>query len=67
MTIMRAFGLIFLAASLSFAGQSSSGPLRVLFIGNSYTYYNNLPEIFVALAKAARPGIASKPIHTIRR
>ena len=30
-------------------------PLRVLFIGNSYTYYNNLPEIFAALARAAAP------------
>ncbi len=26
--------------------------LRVLFIGNSYTYYNNLPEMFAGLAQA---------------
>lgn len=26
--------------------------LRVLFIGNSYTYFNNLPEVFSQLAKA---------------
>jgi len=30
-------------------------PLRVLFIGNSYTYVNNAPEIFAALARAAMP------------
>ncbi len=33
--------------------------LRVLFIGNSYTYYNNLPEIFKQLAAAA-----NKPVET---
>ena len=31
-------------------------PLRVLFVGNSYTYFNNAPEIFAALARAAQPG-----------
>lgn len=29
-------------------------PVRVLFVGNSYTYYNNLPEIVEEIA-AARP------------
>jgi hypothetical protein len=29
------------------------GRLRVLFIGNSYTYYNNLPEMFAGLAQAS--------------
>lgn len=32
-------------------------PIRVLFIGNSYTYFNNLPEIFVKLAQAGGAGI----------
>jgi hypothetical protein len=27
-------------------------PLRVLFIGNSYTYFNNLPEVLAKLAEA---------------
>ena len=27
-------------------------PLRLLFIGNSYTYFNNLPEMFAKLAEA---------------
>jgi hypothetical protein len=31
-------------------------PLRVLFIGNSYTYFNNSPAMFAALAAAAAPG-----------
>lgn len=30
-------------------------PLRVLFIGNSYTYFHNAPELFAALARAAQP------------
>jgi len=31
--------------------------LRVLFIGNSYTYYNDLPVMFRNLAKAAQPDL----------
>jgi hypothetical protein len=31
---------------------------RVLFIGNSYTYFNNLPQMLVGLAKAAQPAQA---------
>jgi hypothetical protein len=30
-------------------------PLRVLFIGNSYTFFHNSPEIFAELARAAAP------------
>jgi len=30
-------------------------PLRVLFVGNSYTYENNLPFVFEALATPLRP------------
>lgn len=33
---------------------SGVGELRVLFVGNSLTYYNNLPEIVVELAKSAK-------------
>jgi len=29
---------------------------RILFVGNSYTYYNNLPEMVAALAKAGGQG-----------
>jgi len=42
-----------------FTGQerSPSAPsTRVLFIGNSYTYFNNLPEILTKLAEAGHQG-----------
>lgn len=47
-------GFAFLLASLAASG--AGHPLRVLFIGNSYTYFNNCPEIFAALARAREPG-----------
>ncbi len=31
-------------------------PLRVLFIGNSYTYFNNLPELLRAVAASQKDG-----------
>ena len=34
--------------SLSFAEE----PIRVLFIGNSYTYRNHMPRMFMKIAKA---------------
>ncbi len=34
------------------APQERSPSLRILFLGNSYTYFNNLPEIFTKLAQA---------------
>lgn len=37
------------------ADQKDSGKLRVLFIGNSYTYFNNLPELLAQLAVSAKP------------
>src|SRR5262249_39693411 len=51
-----------LIASLSFlfaasaAGSQQSNTTRVLFIGNSYTYFNNLPEVFARLAEAGHGG-----------
>ncbi|WP_163999722.1 SGNH/GDSL hydrolase family protein [Pyxidicoccus caerfyrddinensis] len=38
-------------------GDTPAGPraTRVLFIGNSYTYYNNLPRVLEALAASASP------------
>jgi hypothetical protein len=32
-----------------------SSKLRVLFIGNSYTYFNNLPQMLAGLAASAKP------------
>ena len=49
---LLALGLLMNAA---FVGQAlgyvqEPKPLRVLFVGNSYTYYNNLPELVAGLA-----------------
>lgn len=47
----------FLALSLAFVSLPASAaqpPLRVLFIGNSYTYFNNLPEILEQLSQASK-------------
>lgn len=42
--------MIRLALLLVFAAAlHAAGPVRVLFIGNSYTYYNDSPEIFAGL------------------
>lgn len=38
------------------ATAQQSGTIRVLFIGNSYTYFNDLPEIFAKLAEAGHQG-----------
>jgi hypothetical protein len=46
--------LLFCTLSLSAQepGAYEKDALRVLFIGNSYTYFNNLPEMFSKLAEA---------------
>lgn len=41
-------------AQPSLRSEKTSAPLRVLFIGNSYTYENNLPFVFEALADPIR-------------
>jgi hypothetical protein len=40
--------------------KQSRNSLRVLFIGNSYTYFNNLPELLSQLAASANP---SQPLE----
>jgi hypothetical protein len=48
-----------LALAVGMAVQAAPTPpdsLRVLFVGNSYTYFNNAPEMFAALVRAAQPG-----------
>ncbi|HSB15381.1 MAG TPA: SGNH/GDSL hydrolase family protein [Bryobacteraceae bacterium] len=48
--------MIRLVVVLLFGGLlQGAEPLRVLFLGNSYTYFNNAPEIFAELARAALP------------
>ncbi len=48
--------MIRLVVVLLFGGLlQGAEPLRVLFLGNSYTYFNNAPEIFAVLARGALP------------
>ena len=60
MSLTRRFVLAsFPAALLALAltGPVSAAPAtRLLFIGNSYTYFNNLPVLVKALAEAAGAG-----------
>jgi hypothetical protein len=51
---MHAGVFALVTATLLEAG-APPAPLRVLFIGNSYTYFNNAPEIFAELSRAALP------------
>ena len=46
--------VLFLAVVISLVAPAQEKPTRVLFIGNSYTYFNNMPEVFATLARAAR-------------
>ena len=34
---------------------ADTAKLRILFFGNSYTYFNNLPQILAGLAASAKP------------
>jgi hypothetical protein len=43
--------------------KADTGPVRVLFIGNSYTYTNDLPDVFEKLAAAGgRPKVQTEMI-----
>ena len=44
------------------AEPASGRLLRVLFIGNSYTYYNNLPAVFTAVARAGGHAVEAEMI-----
>lgn len=59
-TLLICFGLLSLACTMEPArGQS----LRLLFIGNSYTYYNELPELVKALGDSA--GIQGLEVESV--
>ncbi len=45
----------FLTSSCVADQKDANGKLRVLFIGNSYTYFNNLPDMFAQLTASATP------------
>ncbi len=51
---LAAWGLAF-ASRPAAATAPPARPLRVLFIGNSYTYNNNLPALLEGLARSATP------------
>jgi hypothetical protein len=52
----RLLSLLLLAGS-AFAGQGTAPPLRILFVGNSYTFYNDLPQTLARLAGSAQEPI----------
>lgn len=54
--MIRHFSMLFIAFALactSALARNDADTLRVLFIGNSYTYVNNLPELVTNIAAAA--------------
>lgn len=60
-------GSLATAAALSLLGAAqyrrpAVQPTRVLFIGNSYTYFNNLPELFARLARARRASVETRMV-----
>ncbi len=59
--VLGALGILTATAFLAdHAAPQDNKPLRVLFIGNSYTYFNNLPEIFAGLAKAGGRAVETR-------
>lgn len=47
----------------SWMGAQDKPPsVRVLFIGNSYTYFNNLPEMFMKLARSGGRGVETRMV-----
>jgi len=48
--------LTFVALLVSTACASAASPVRILFVGNSYTYYNNMPAIAEALYESSGEG-----------
>lgn len=52
---MRTLICFFLSSFLALAAAQTGKSVKVLFIGNSYTYYNDMPLMFKSLAKAAQP------------
>src|SRR5262245_46359593 len=51
---LLALGALLGAQASSCGDKGADKPLRVLFVGNSYTYENNLPFVFKALADPLR-------------
>jgi len=49
---MKYYIILFITASLTFNGQNLRKKPKVLFIGNSYTFVNNLPQLIYDVALA---------------
>jgi hypothetical protein len=49
---MRLASLIQILVVVSLPGMAAAAPLRILFIGNSLTYVNDLPALVQAIGKA---------------
>jgi hypothetical protein len=61
----RLLALLLLCLCAGVAAQEPPKPLRVLFVGNSYTFFNNLPAVFVALARHARPDLPAPEVEMV--
>jgi hypothetical protein len=55
---LRRFAWVALAALATACGEQPAPATRVLFIGNSYTYANGLPEMFATLSQAGKHPVA---------
>jgi hypothetical protein len=51
-TLVSAVSLLILAPHVSFSQESPKEPLRVLFVGNSFTYFYNLPQVVAAMSES---------------
>jgi len=58
--------LAIVSVSATFAQTAGRLTLRVLFIGNSYTYFNNLPDLVAGVAAANADGPAIEPAFATR-
>jgi len=55
MKLKYGIGFIVVVAAFFFWPKQDNSPVRILFIGNSYTYFNSSPELLKVLAKEAFP------------
>src|SRR5439155_14187098 len=55
----RSFLAVIMVGLLSASAQAQADELQVLFIGNSFTYRNDLPKMVAELAKAG----GQRPLH----
>src|SRR4051812_48760329 len=54
---LERLGAIALLLALCALAAGQRKPIRVLFLGNSATYFNNLPQVFKDLAESAKPSV----------